>query len=155
MPVLIASIFLLQNQMGVPRTPTRAPQSPFAQNTRMPFSQSPGQFNQLQQQQQFGSPQTGFPNQSPMSSPSTRGKAPGFGKAASNIKSEQDESVSPHFIHFCIDFLEHTSSLLASDNNSCLNGMTYIVRTFSGVLTITKDFTLLILYLLTQFNAFT
>ncbi|XP_066915819.1 zinc finger protein sens-like isoform X5 [Clytia hemisphaerica] len=80
-----------QNQMGVPRTPTRAPQSPFAQNTRMPFSQSPGQFNQ--QQQQFGSPQTGFPNQSPMSSPSTRGKAPGFGKPASNIKSEQDESV--------------------------------------------------------------
>ncbi|XP_066915829.1 zinc finger protein sens-like isoform X15 [Clytia hemisphaerica] len=79
-----------QNQMGVPRTPTRAPQSPFAQNTRMPFSQSPGQFNQ--QQQQFGSPQTGFPNQSPMSSPSTRGKAPGFGKPASNIKSEQDES---------------------------------------------------------------
>ncbi|XP_066915836.1 uncharacterized protein [Clytia hemisphaerica] len=81
-----------QNQMGVPRTPTRAPQSPFAQNTRMPFSQSPGQFNQ--QQQQFGSPQTGFPNQSPMSSPSTRGKAPGFGKPASNIKSEQDESKS-------------------------------------------------------------
>ena len=87
--------------MGVPRTPTRAPQSPFSQNTRMPFSQSPGQFNQ--QQQQFGSPQTGFPNQSPMSSPSTRGKAPGFGKATSNVKSEQDDSVSPPFYRiFCM-----------------------------------------------------
>ena len=75
--------------MGMPRTPTRAPQSPFSQNSRNPYSQSPNHFGQ---QQQFGSPQQNFGSSSQINSPSSRGKAPGFGKPSS-IKSEQDDSV--------------------------------------------------------------
>ena len=68
--------------MGIPRTPTRQPQSPFAQNTRMPYSQSPNQFNQ-----QLNSPQPSFGSPSTMNSPSTHGK--GFGKSSS-VKTEDD-----------------------------------------------------------------
>lgn len=76
--------------MGIPRTPTRAPQSPFSQNSRNPYAQSPNHFGQ--QQQQFGSPQQNFGSSSQMNSPSSRAKASGFGKSSS-VKSE-DDSVS-------------------------------------------------------------
>ena len=85
--------------MAMPRTPTRAPQSPFGQTQRMPFAQSPNHFGQQQQQQPFGSPQQNFGSSSQMNSPSSRGKAPGFGKpAAASIKNEQDDSVSFLFL---------------------------------------------------------
>ena len=80
--------------MGMPRTPTRAPQSPFSQNSRNPYSQSPNHFGQ---QQQFGSPQQNFGSSSQINSPSSRGKAPGFGKPSS-LKSEQDDSASFNLI---------------------------------------------------------
>ena len=79
--------------MNVPRTPTRQPPSPFAQSPRMGYAQSPNHFGQ----QPFGSPQQGFGSPSQMHSPSTRGKAPGFGKGMSGVKNEQDDAVSPFY----------------------------------------------------------
>lgn len=86
--------------MNVPRTPTRQPPSPFAQSPRMGYAQSPNQFGQ--QPQPFGSPQQGFGSQN-MHSPSTRGKAPGFGKGMAGLKNEQDDAVSLLY-HFFLSF---------------------------------------------------
>ena len=69
--------------MGIPRTPTRQPPSPFGQNPRMPYAQSPNHFTQPQ----MNSPQQAFGSPSQMNSPSTHGK--GFGKPSS-VKSEDD-----------------------------------------------------------------